>query len=261
MQATESSTGVRHDVGKIAELALGSDALLVVDAITGLGSTDLDVDELGVDIIIGGSQKALMVPPGMAYLAVSERAWKRMEAARQPRYYFDLARERKAAARGEASFTPATALIVALGAALDYLATQGGGSVAEGRRSLVNNAETCAAMTRAAAQAMNLRLFAQESPAAALTAIQSPAGVESGDIVTGLKTEYGAVVANGQGEMKGKLFRIAHLGYFDYMDTIAVIGALEHVLRGLGEEVELGKGLAGAQREYSRRQSKAATAS
>src|SRR5438067_9191992 len=133
MQATETSTGVRHNVAATAELLRGSDALLVVDAITGLGTTDLDVDALGIDVIIGGSQKALMIPPGLAYCAVSERAWKRMGSAKQPRYYFDLAKERKAATKGEASYTPAVALVVAMGAALDYLAAQADGDLGEAR--------------------------------------------------------------------------------------------------------------------------------
>jgi aspartate aminotransferase-like enzyme len=260
MQATESSTGVRHDVAKVAELLRQADTLLVVDAITGLGTTTLDVDKLAIDIIIGGSQKAVMVPPGLAYCAVSQRAWQRMESSRQPRYYFDLQRERKAAATPEGSFTPATALVVALGAALDFLAAQGSGSVAEGRCRLIANAETCAAMTRAAAGAMGLELFARSSPAAALTAIKSPQGMDSGEVVKAIKTEFGAVIANGQGEMKGSLFRIAHLGYFDYMDTLAIIGALEHVLASLGCDVELGHGVTAAQREYASRKAKAVTA-
>src|SRR5919201_528552 len=147
-QATETSTGVRHNVAAVAELVRNTDALLVVDAITGLGTTELDVDRLGIDIIIGGSQKALMIPPGLAYCAVSERAWKRMEQSKQARYYFDLAKERKAAAKGEAAYTPAVALVVALGAALDYLAAQADGDLPEARQRLIANAECCAAMTR-----------------------------------------------------------------------------------------------------------------
>src|SRR3954469_6104460 len=135
VQATESSTGVRHDVKGIAKLVrgLGDETLLVVDAITGLGTTHFDVDGWGIDVIIGGSQKALMIPPGLAYCAVSERAWKRMESAKQPRYYFALAKERKAAAEGESSYTPAVALVVAMGAALDLPAAQADGDVAEAR--------------------------------------------------------------------------------------------------------------------------------
>jgi aspartate aminotransferase-like enzyme len=253
MQATESSTGARHDVQAIAKLvhSQAPQALLVVDAITGLGTTRLDVDGWGIDVIIGGSQKALMIPPGIAYLAVSERAWQRMESTRSPRYYFDLRKERKAAAKGESAYTPATALIAALSAALNYLRQGGDGSLAAGRDRLIAGAELCAQMTRAAAAALGLRLFSPTSPASALTAVVPPAGLDSGKIVAGLRDKFGAVVANGQGEMKGKLFRIAHIGYYDYLDTIGIIGALEHVLAAAGSPVELGAGLRAAQEVYA----------
>ena len=231
LQATETSTGVRHCVPAIAELlrSAKSEAMLVVDAITGLGTTHLDVDGWGVDVVIGGSQKAVMIPPGLAYLAVSERAWQRMESTKNPRYYFDLRRERKSAAKGESAYTPAVALIAGLGAAFDYIAGQADGDLARGRDLLIDNAETCAMMTRAALPAMGFSLFAPEAPAAAVTAILPPAGVDSGVIVKEMKTRFAATITNGQGEMKGQLFRVAHLGYFDPLDTIALIGALEQI--------------------------------
>lgn len=251
MQGTESSTGVRHDVEGIARALRGSDTLLVVDAITGLGTTHFDVDGWGIDVIIGGSQKAVMIPPGLAYCAVSDRAWQRMEKTMNPRYYFDLRKERKNGAKGESSYTPSTALVAALAAAFDYVREQGGGDLAAGRELLINNAETAAAMTRAAAGALGLKLFSAASPGAALTAIASPAGVDSSDIVKAFRNHFGAVIANGQGEMKGLLFRIAHLGYYDYLDTIAAIGALEQVLAEMGQRVELGGGLRAAQEVYA----------
>lgn len=253
MQATETSTGVRHDVAAVASLLKGTDAVLVVDAITGLGTTDLDVDGTGIDVIIGGSQKAVMIPPGLSYIALSEKAWQRVATSKQPRYYFDLAKERKAAQKGEASYTPAVSLIAALGAALDYLSVQGGGSVTDGRKKLVENAELCAAMTRAAVKAMGFELFAPDSPGAAVTAVKAPAGISSTDIVKGLKTRFAATVADGQGEMKGQLFRIAHLGFFDYMDTIALIGALEQVAKQVAPQLQfqLGDGLKAAQAVYA----------
>jgi aspartate aminotransferase-like enzyme len=251
MQATESSTGVRHDVEGIARLLQETETLLVVDAITGLGTTHFDVDGWGIDVIIGGSQKAVMVPPGLAYCAVSDRAWQRMEAAKNPRYYFDLRKERKNGAKGESSYTPSTALVAALAAALDYIREQGGGDLAAGSKLLVENAETAAAMTRTAAGALGLKLFSRQSPGAALTAIASPEGVDSSDIVKAFRSQFGAVIANGQGEMKGQLFRIAHLGYYDYLDTIAAIGALEQVLLQIGRRVELGAGLRAAQQVYA----------
>ena len=254
VQATESSTGARHDVLGIAKIvrANGDDTLFVVDAITGLGTTHLDVDGWGVDVIIGGSQKALMMPPGLGYCAVSERAWRRMETATSPRYYFDLRKERKSAAKGETAYTPATSLFAALGAALEFIRGMGNGSLVQGREMLVNNAELCAEMTRAGAKALGVKLFAS-APAAALTAISSPDGMDSGKIVKEFRESFDAVVANGQGEMKGKLFRIAHIGYYDYLDTIGILGALEHVLaRVTDKPVEYGAAVRAAQQVYAR---------
>jgi len=255
VQATESSTGARHDVKGIAQSvrARGDDVLLVVDAITGLGTTHFDVDDWGIDVIIGGSQKALMIPPGLAYCAVSERSWKRMETAKCPRYYFDFRKERKAAAKGESSYTPATSLFAALGSALDFIRQMGKGDLVAGREALVNNAELAAEITRASATALGLKLFSASSPAAALTAIQSPAGVDSSAMVKEFRESFAAVVANGQGEMKGKLFRIAHLGYYDYLDTVGILAALEHVLASVtGKPVEFGTAVRTAQEVYGR---------
>jgi aspartate aminotransferase-like enzyme len=257
VQATESSTGARHDIQGISKLvrAMGDETLLVVDAITGLGTTRFDVDGWGIDVIIGGSQKALMIPPGLAYCAISERAWKRMETTRSPRYYFDFRRERKAAAKGETAYTPATSLFAALAAALDFVRQMGDGDLAAGRQELVNNAELAAEMTRAAAQALELKLFAPSCPAAALTAIQSPQGIDSGAMVKEFRDSFGAVVANGQAEMKGQLLRIAHIGYYDYLDTVGILAALEQVLaRVTGKTVEYGSGVREAQGVYARSQ-------
>jgi aspartate aminotransferase-like enzyme len=227
----------------------------VVDAITGLGTTHLNVDGWGVDFIIGGSQKALMMPPGLAYCAVSERAWKHMEKTTSPRYYFDLRKERKSAAKGESAYTPATSLFAALGAALEFIRGMGKGDLSKGREVLVNNAELCAEMTRAGAKALGLKLYAS-NPAAALTAICSPEGLDSSKIVKEFRESFDAVVANGQGEMKGKLFRIAHIGYYDYLDTIGILGALEHVLARLNDKnVEYGAAMRAAQHVYARTQS------
>jgi len=253
MQATETSTGTRHDVAGIGALLKGTDTLLVVDAITGLGTTVLDSDAAGIDIIIGGSQKALMIPPGLAYLAASERAWKRMETAKQPRYYFDLQKERKSAAKGESAYTPAVALIAAMGAALDYLAAQGDGDLVAGRNKLVANAELCAACTRVGVEALGLELFSA-SPSAAVTAVKAPAGISATDIVKGFKADFGGILSDGQGEMKGQLFRIAHIGYLDYLDCIAVVAGLEQVLTHLGHaKFELGDGVRAAQRTFAAR--------
>jgi aspartate aminotransferase-like enzyme len=266
VQANETSTGARHDMEALAKLLKDqkSEALLIVDGITGLGTTHLDMDATGIDVLIGGSQKAVMIPPGLSYLAVSQRAWDRMEATYNPRYYFDLRKERKNAKNGESAYTPAVALIAALGAALDWIAAQAAtpdnpaGSLAEGRKKLVDNAETISAMTRAAVEALGFKLFS-DAPGAAATAVYAPEGVDSGVIVKELKSRFAAVITNGQGEMKGQIFRIAHLGFFDYMDTIALIGALEQVviksLPQLG--AKFGDGLIAAQKVYVERTTKA----
>ncbi len=258
MQATESSTGVRHDVEGVAAAvrhsnSRGNNTLLVIDAITGLGTTRLDVDGWGIDVIIGGSQKAVMIPPGLAYMAVSERAWKRMEEPHSPSYYFDLRKERKSQVKGETAFTPAISLVAGLAAALDFIRTAGKGDLAAGRDALIANAETCAAMTRAAAQALGLDLYAPSAPAAALTAVVPPEGMDSGVIVKEFRERFEAVVANGQGEMKGKMFRIAHLGYYDYLDTIGIIAGLEQVLARVAPQlnVQFGHAVAAAQKVYA----------
>jgi aspartate aminotransferase-like enzyme len=254
LQATESSTGVRHDVQGVARLVREThpETLVVVDAITGLGTTHFEVDGWGVDVIIGGSQKALMIPPGLAYCAISDRAWKRMESARNPRYYFDFRKERKAASKGESAYTPATSLVAGLNAALDFIRQMGGGDLAAGRRALVDNAELAAEMTRAGVAAVGLKLFAC-SPGAALTAVSAPAGVDSGKIVREFRDSFSAVVANGQGEMKGKLFRIAHIGYYDYLDTVGILAALEHVLAAVSDlPVDYGAAVKAAQQVFVR---------
>jgi len=254
MQATETSTCVRHDVEAVAKLIKerAPETLLVVDGITGLGTTHFDVDGWGIDVLIGGSQKAVMIPPGLAYLSVSERAWKSMDASKNPRYYFDLRKERKNAVKGESAYTPAVALVAGLGAALDYIAGQAGGDLEKGRIMLVENAQLNAAATRAGLTTLGFTLFAPSAPAAAATAVAVPEGMNSGDVVKTLKAKFSLVTANGQGEMQGKIFRVAHLGFFDYLDTVALLGAMEHIAKEtLCLPVEYGKAVAAAQKIYA----------
>jgi aspartate aminotransferase-like enzyme len=253
-QATETSTAARHDIQAIAKLRdeIAPNTLLVVDGITGLGTTHFDVDGWGIDVIIGGSQKAVMIPPGLAYLSVSEKAWAAMEGAKNPRYYFDLRKERKNAVKGESAYTPAVALVAGLGAALDYIAGQAGGDLEKGRIALVDNAQVNAAATRAGLVALGFTLFAPTSPAAAATAVAVPEGMNSGDVVKALKSRFALVTANGQGEMQGKIFRVAHLGFFDYLDTVALLGAMEHIAKDtLNLPVKYGQAVAAAQQIYA----------
>jgi aspartate aminotransferase-like enzyme len=224
------------------------------------------MDGWGIDVLIGGSQKSLMIPPGLSYLAVGQRAWDRMEATYNPRYYFDLRKERKNAKKGESPILPAVALIAAWEPRSTGSPRQAGtaenpaGNLAEGRKKLVENAETIAAMTRAAVQALGMTLFAPDAPAAAATAVLPPKGVDSGVVVKELKARFGAIITNGQGEMKGQIFRIAHLGFFDYMDTIAMVGALEQVVAKSFPPAgfSLRHGLIAAQKVYAERSATAA---
>jgi len=242
-QASETSTGVAHDVRAIGELVKATPALCIVDAITGLGTMPLDIDGWGLDIVIGGSQKAFMIPPGLAFISVSPKAWAQNETARLPRLYFDLRREKKMADRGESAWTPNVSHILALAEALAYIKQIG-------MAKLVENAQLLARATRAAAVELGLELFAPDSPSSSVTAIKAPAGMDSGEIVKAFRNQFGSIIANGQGSMKGRIFRIAHLGYFDFADLFAVIAELELILHLKGIPVSFGRGVAAVQKVY-----------
>jgi len=244
IQASETSTGAEHDVKTIGEIVKKTDAIFVVDAITGLGTMPLDIDGWGLDVLIGGSQKAFMIPPGLAFLSVSPKAWQFAEKANLPHYYFNLKKEKKSADGGESSWTPATSLVLALGEALKYMKKVG-------IANMVENAQLLAEATRAAAAELGLELFAKR-PGSSVTAVKAPAGMDSGAIVKGFRERFGAIIANGQGTMKGQIFRMAHLGYFDFADMFGIIAGLELILRANGREVELGKGVAAVQRVYEK---------
>jgi aspartate aminotransferase-like enzyme len=242
-QASETSTDVAHDVQAIGELVKATPALCIVDAITGLGTMPLDIDGWGLDIVIGGSQKAFMIPPGLAFISVSAKAWAQNETARLPRLYFDLRREKKMADKGESAWTPNVSHILALAEALAYIRQLG-------MARLVENAQLLARATRAAAVELGLELFAPDSPSSSVTAIKAPAGMDSGEIVKAFRSQFGSIIANGQGSMKGRIFRIAHLGYFDFADLFAVVAELELILHQKGIPVTFGKGVAAVQRVY-----------
>ncbi|MFB3777805.1 MAG: alanine--glyoxylate aminotransferase family protein [Bryobacteraceae bacterium] len=244
VQASETSTGVQHDVRAMGLAIAKTDAIFVVDAITGLGTMPLDIDGWGLDVVVGGSQKAFMIPPGLAFLSISPKAWKRAETANLPHYYFDLKKEKKNAALGESSWTPNTSLIIALGVALKYIKSVG-------MDKLVENAQLLARATRAAATELGLKLFAPNSPCSSVTAVRSPEGLDSGVIVKEFRNRFGAIIANGQGSMKGQIFRIAHLGYFDFADLFGVVAELELILAANGHPVRFGTGVSAVQRVYA----------
>ncbi len=244
IQATESSTGVSHDVEAIGKIVAATDAILVVDAITGLGTSVLEIDAWGLDVVIGGSQKAVMIPPGLAYCSVSEKALQRAAAASNPYFYFDLRKHIAAGVEGDSPWTPAASLILGLGEVLRFVREIG-------REKLIANAQLLARAARGAAQALGLELFVRDAiPAGAVTAIRPPAGIDSGEIVKRYKSDFAAIVANGQGSMKGRVFRYAHLGYFDFHDLFATVAELELILHDLGRPVEFGTGVRAAQAVY-----------
>jgi aspartate aminotransferase-like enzyme len=244
IQASETSTGAMHDIEAMGKLIAKTDAIFVVDAITGLGTMPIKIEEWGIDICIGGSQKAFMIPPGLAFLSISPKAWKHNETSKLPRFYFNLKKEAGNAALGESSWTPNTSLILALAAALKYIKSIGADK-------LVENAQLLAKATRKAALALGLELFSPGSPGSSITAIKAPAGMDSGKIVKGFKERFGMIIANGQGTMQGQIFRIAHLGYFDFADLFATIGALEVILAANGYPVKFGAGVTAVQEVYA----------
>ncbi len=245
VQASETSTGAAHDVKAMGLAVAATQAILVVDAITGIGTMPLDIDGWGLDVCIGGSQKAFMIPPGLAFMSVSAKAWKMAETATNPHYYFNLKKEKKSGDAGESSWTPATALILALAEALRYVKQLG-------MPKLVENAQLLAEATRAAVTRMGLELFAAGSPGSSVTAVKAPAGMDSGTIVKEFRSRFGSIIANGQGSMKGQIFRVAHLGYFDFADLFSVIAGLEIILKANGYPVTYGTGVAAVQEVYER---------
>jgi len=244
VQASETSTGAQHDIEGMGKAVAKTDALFVVDAITGLGTMPVKIDEWGLDIVIGGSQKSFMIPPGLAFITVSQKAWAKSDTSTLPRYYFNLKKEKKNAAAGESSWTPNTSHLLALGEALKYIKGLG-------MDKLIENAQALARATREAALALGLELFSPAAPSSSVTAIRAPKGMDSSVIVKEFRNRFGSIIANGQGTMKGQIFRIAHLGYFDFSDLFAMVAQLEIILAANNIDVEFGKGVAAVQQVYA----------
>ena len=242
-QHSESSTGVLHDVRGYAAATRQTDAILIVDAVSSLGIADLPMDRWGVDVVVAGSQKGLMLPPGLAFCAFSERAWQRARRSTLPKYYFNLTEERKCLVKNEAHFTPAVSIVVGLREVFRMLD-------AEGLAQVFARHDRLARATRAGAESLGLRLFARANPSPALTAVASPAGVDSEKIVAAYATDHNITIAGGQGEMKGKLFRLGHMGYAAELDVVIALAALEQVLAGLGVPVDFGAGVRAAQKIF-----------
>jgi aspartate aminotransferase-like enzyme len=244
MQHSESSTGVLHDVEGVAAATRGTDAILIVDAVSSLGIADLPMDAWSVDLVVTGSQKGLMLPPGLAFAALSDRAWGRVETARLPRYYFDLTAERKAMSRNDPHFTPAVSVVVGLREVLRMIEQEGLANVFRRHARL-------ARATRAGVLALGLELFAKESPSPALTAVVAPPGMDSEKIVAVYSSSHNITIAGGQGEMKGRVFRLGHMGYVGDFDVLTALGALEQVLAELGQPVAFGAAARAAQQVFA----------
>lgn len=240
-QASETSTGVKHPVKEIAEIVKRFDrTVLVVDAITGIGVFDIPMDAWGIDVLISGSQKALMLPPGLAFVALSDKAWKFVEKSDLPKYYFDFKKELKSAKKNQSSYTPAISLFVGLKETLRMIRE-------EGLEKVFRRHDKLASATRAAVRALGLELFAPENPSNALTAIKIPEGIDGLKLQDLFFEKFGITVAEGQDRAKGKIIRIAHLGYYERLDMVMVISALEMLLKEMGYPFELGIGVRAAE--------------
>jgi aspartate aminotransferase-like enzyme len=241
---SETSTGALHDAQAIAQVAKKHGALAVADVVTSLGVHDLRMDAMGIDVAVSGSQKGMMLPPGLAFVALGSRGLAALDSGKRlPRFYLDLRKAAQTAAEGETPFTPPTVLIVGLLEALAMMKE-------EGREQLVARHAANASATRSAAQALGLALFA-EKPSNAVTAITSPQGIDAGKIVKAMRERHGMVIANGQDRLKGMSFRIGHMGAYDEADIVAVVGALEDALSVSGHAVEPGTGVTAAQRVFA----------
>lgn len=241
VQASETSTAVAHPIEALSKITRDrDDLLLVVDGITGVGVFPLPMDEWGIDALVTGSQKALQLPPGLTLVSFSDKAWKFADQSTCPHFYFDYKKERKNLQNQTSAYTPAVSLVIGLRAVLKSVKEEGLENVHKRHNRL-------ARATRAGAQALGLGLIAPQSPADSLTGVFVPEGIDGGKLVKSLRDDFGVTLAGGQDQWKGKIIRIAHLGYVDTFDTVVAIAALEMALKKFGHPVELGKGVAAAQ--------------
>jgi len=239
----ETSTGTATDIKSIADAVSKTQAVLVVDAVSSLGAMELQKDNWGVDVVVSGSQKGLMIPPGLGFCTLSQKAWQIAEKSAFPKYYFDFIKARAKAQKNDTPYTPAVSLIIALNKALHMIKEEGLENVLR-RHSLLARA------VRAAVKAMGMEVFSS-SPANAVTAVKSPNGIDSGKLVNLMRTKYGVGIAGGQAKLKGRIFRIAHLGYMNEFDIIIGLSALGMALAELGYRSDIGKGINAAQAVFN----------
>jgi len=239
----ETSTGVATDIKAIGDMVKDTEAILVVDAVSGLGAIDLKADAWNCDVVVSGSQKGLMLPPGLGFISVSPKAWKLAEASKCPKYYFDLKAARKAYASTDTPWTPAIGLVIALNEAIKMMK-------AEGLEKIFVWHNKMAEAVRAAVKALGLELFAPNAYSDVVTAVKVPAGVDGEKLVKTMRDTYGVTIAGGQSEMKGKIFRFAHMGYIGEFDIITGISCLEKIFSQMGYKFEMGAGVAAAQKVF-----------
>ncbi|MFQ5629267.1 MAG: pyridoxal-phosphate-dependent aminotransferase family protein [bacterium] len=244
MTHSETSTGVAFDVKAISEVVHEqSDALLVVDGITSVGVLPFEMDTWNIDVVVSGSQKGVMIPPGLAFIALNDRAWKRAETSDLPKYYLSLLKARKSLLQSTTPFTPATTLLIGLRSSLNMI-------LDKGLEYFWNKYARLAHSTREGAKAAGLELFAK-NPSNALTAIKVPNGIDGQKFVECLREKYHVTVAGGQAQLKGKIFRVAHMGYYDHLDMVSFASAMELALRDMGWQFELGKAVSAVQVAYA----------
>lgn len=242
--ASETSTGVLHPVAELADVVRqSSGALFAVDGITAVGVHRMPMDEIGIDVLVAGSQKAFGVPPGLGFVAASDRAWEGYDEADSPGYYFDLGRERDRQVDDQTAFTPAIPQILALDEVLQMMREEGKDGIVERHR---RNARA----TRAAVEAVGLEVFGQPH-SNAVTAVGTPDAIEPADVVSKMREDHGAVIAGGQKHLSSRIFRLGHIGFFEYRDILHMVGALERTVSELGLAVDLGAGVEAAQMVFS----------
>ena len=239
----ETSTGVDNDIQAIAAVVKESSAVLVVDAISGLGAVDLKTDAWGVDVVVAGSQKGFMLPPGLGFISLSPRAWKLVEASKSSRYYLDLRKAKKALDKNDTPWTSSITLIIALNEALKIMQQ-------DGLENIFKRHRTMADATRAAIQALGLELFAPSAASDGVTAAKVPAGIDGEKLVKTMRDTYGVTIAGGQAELQGKVFRIAHMGFITESDIIMGLSCLEKVLTQMGYKFTLGAGIRAAEEVF-----------
>jgi len=236
----ETSTGVDNDIEKVDGVVKLTSAVLVVDAISGMGAIDLKTDAWGVDVVVSGSQKGLMLPPGLGFITVSPKAWKLVEVSKSPRYYLDLRKAKKAIDKNDTPFTSSITLIIALNEALKMIQQDTLENIFARHRKMAD-------AVRAAAKALGLELFAPTAASGAVTAVKVPAGIDGEKLVKTMRDTYGVTIAGGQDELKGKVFRMAHMGYIGEFDIITGLSCLEKVLAQMGYKFTLGAGIKAAE--------------